>query len=148
MPQYVYVEIIWRITSYSTLFILKRNTGNYFYLLSYVRLSGTFLEKVRQKTLFRTTRFRLFTRSLAIFFGCRYTKGYPLTTPPAHWKWRGTAYRWEARLIEFTVNRSSDNRGSTLFKSATNEKHGQFIKQIRNILDKMYTRNCHTTFCL
>jgi hypothetical protein len=35
--------------------------------LSYVRLSGIFLERVRQKTL-RTTRFRLFTRSLAIFF--------------------------------------------------------------------------------
>jgi hypothetical protein len=34
----------------------------------YVRLSGIFLEKVRQKTLFRTTHFRLFTRSLAIFF--------------------------------------------------------------------------------
>jgi hypothetical protein len=33
-----------------------------------VRLSGIFLEKVRQKTLFRTTRFRLFTRSIAIFF--------------------------------------------------------------------------------
>jgi hypothetical protein len=39
-----------------------------FYLLSYVRLSGIFLEKVRHKTLFRTTRFRLFNRSLAIFF--------------------------------------------------------------------------------
>jgi hypothetical protein len=33
-----------------------------------VRLLGIFLEKIRQKTLFRTTRFRLFTRSLAIFF--------------------------------------------------------------------------------
>jgi hypothetical protein len=36
--------------------------------MSYVRLSGIFLGKVRQKTLFRTTHFRLFTRSLAIFF--------------------------------------------------------------------------------
>jgi hypothetical protein len=34
----------------------------------YVRLSGIFLEKVKQRTLFRTTHFRLFTRSLAIFF--------------------------------------------------------------------------------
>jgi hypothetical protein len=68
MPSYVYVKTIWRITSYSTLFILKSNTGNCIYLLSYVRLSGIFLEKVRQKTLFRTTRFRLSTRSLAIFF--------------------------------------------------------------------------------
>jgi hypothetical protein len=64
----LYVKIISSITSYSTLFILKRNTGNCFYLLSYVRLSGTFLEKSRQKTLFRTTRFRLFTRLPAIFF--------------------------------------------------------------------------------
>jgi hypothetical protein len=64
----MYFKIIRRITSYSTVFILKRNTGNCFYLLSYVRLSGIFLEKVRQKTLFRTTRFDLFTRSLAIFF--------------------------------------------------------------------------------
>jgi hypothetical protein len=64
----LYVIIIWQITSYSTLFILKRNTGNFFYLLSYVCLSGIFLEKVRQKTLFRTTRFRLFTRSLTILF--------------------------------------------------------------------------------
>jgi hypothetical protein len=48
----LYVKIIWWITSYSTSFILKRNTGNWFYVLSYVRLSGIFLEKVRQKTLF------------------------------------------------------------------------------------------------
>jgi hypothetical protein len=68
MPPYVYVKIIWRITSYSILLMLKRNTGNCFYILSYVRLSGIFHEKVRQKKLFRTTRFRLFTRSLAIFF--------------------------------------------------------------------------------
>jgi hypothetical protein len=34
----------------------------------YLRLSGIFLENVRQKTLFRTTRFHLFTGSLAIFF--------------------------------------------------------------------------------
>jgi hypothetical protein len=38
MPPYVYVKINWRITIDSTLFILKRNTGNCFYLLSYVRL--------------------------------------------------------------------------------------------------------------
>jgi hypothetical protein len=62
------VKIIWQITSYSTLFILKSNTGNCFYLLPYVRLLGIFHDKVRQKTLFRTTRFRLFNRSLAIFF--------------------------------------------------------------------------------
>jgi hypothetical protein len=31
-------------------------------------VSGIFLEKVRQKMLFRTTRFSLFTRSFAIFF--------------------------------------------------------------------------------
>jgi hypothetical protein len=68
MPPYVYVKIIWWITSYSTLFILKRNTGNCFYLLSYVCISGNFLQKVHQKTLFRTMHFRLFTRSLAIFF--------------------------------------------------------------------------------
>jgi hypothetical protein len=68
MPPHVYVRIIWRITSYSTLFILKRNTGNCFYLLSYVRLSGIFLENVRKKTLFRTTLFCLFARSLDIFF--------------------------------------------------------------------------------
>jgi hypothetical protein len=36
--------------------------------LSYVRLSGIFLEKVHQITLFKTTRFRLFPRSLAILF--------------------------------------------------------------------------------
>jgi hypothetical protein len=34
----------------------------------YVRLSETFLETFRHRTLFRTTRFRLFTRSLTIFF--------------------------------------------------------------------------------
>jgi hypothetical protein len=52
MPMYVYVKIIWRITSYSTLFILKRNTGNCFYLLSYVRLSESFLKKsVRKRCL-------------------------------------------------------------------------------------------------
>jgi hypothetical protein len=34
----------------------------------YVCLSGLFLEKVRQKTLFSTMRFCLFTHSLAIFF--------------------------------------------------------------------------------
>jgi hypothetical protein len=106
MPPYVYVKIIWRITSYSTLFILKRKTGNCFYLLSYVRLSGIFLEKVRKKTPFRTT------LTCHFLFGCRYTNGYPLTNPPPHWEWRGTAYRLEARLIEFTVNRSPDNRGS------------------------------------
>jgi hypothetical protein len=50
-----------------------------------------------------------------LHFGCRYTNGYPLTTPPA--QWRGNAYRWKARLIEFTVNRSPDNRGSTVFVS-------------------------------
>jgi hypothetical protein len=113
MRPYVYVKTVWRITSYSTLFILKRNTGNCFYLLSYVCLLGIFLEKVHQKTLFRTTRFCLFT--CYFLFGCRYTNGYRLTTPPTHWKCRGTAYRCEARLIEFTVNRSPDHRGSTVF---------------------------------
>jgi hypothetical protein len=68
MPPYVYVKIIRQITSYSTLFILKRTTGNCFYLLSYVRLSGIFLEKVHQETLFKTMCFRLFTRLLAVFF--------------------------------------------------------------------------------
>jgi hypothetical protein len=66
MPPYVYVKIIGQITSYSTLFILKRNTGNCFYLLSYVRLSGIFFEKVRQKT-FRSMCFCLSTCSLTIF---------------------------------------------------------------------------------
>jgi hypothetical protein len=104
MPSYVYVKIILRITSYSTLFILKRNTGNCFYLLSYIHLSGMFLERVHQKTLYRTTHF-LFIHSLTchFLFGCRYTNGCPLTTPPAHWRWRGTAYRWEARLIEARI---------------------------------------------
>jgi hypothetical protein len=56
---------------------------------------------------------RTFVYSLVtchFLFGCRYTNGYPLTTPPAHWKWRGTAYRWEAWLIEFTVNQTPDNK--------------------------------------
>jgi hypothetical protein len=97
MPPYVYVTIIWQITSYSTLFILKSNTGNCFYLLLYVRFSGIFLEKVHQKT-FRTTCFHLFTYHF--LFGCWYTNGYLLTALPAHWKWRGTANWWEARLIE------------------------------------------------
>jgi hypothetical protein len=115
MPPYMYVKIIWRITGYSTLFILKRNTGNWFYLLSYVRLWGIFLEKVRQKMLFRTTCFCLFTRSLAILFsGVDIRMAIRSQLPPVHWKWRGTAYRWEAWLIEFTVNQSPDDRGSSV----------------------------------
>jgi hypothetical protein len=104
MPPYVYVKIIWRITSYSTLFILKRNTCNCFYLLSYVCLSGIFLENVHQKTLFRTTPFRLFTRSRAIFFsGVNIQTTIHSQTLPAHWKWRWTAYQWEAWLIEARI---------------------------------------------
>jgi hypothetical protein len=101
MPPYMYVKIIWWITSYSMLFILKRNTGNHFYLLLYVRLSGTFLEKVHQKMLFITMRFRLFT--CHFLFGCLYMNGYPLTTPLRTNNWSGTAYWWEARLIEARI---------------------------------------------
>jgi hypothetical protein len=111
MPPYVYVKIIWRITSYSTLFILKRNTGNCFYLLLYECLSGIFLEKVHQKTLFRTMCFRLFTRSLTIFFSgvdirtaicsqlhLRTESGEELHTSEMH----GSSNSWliEARIIE------------------------------------------------
>jgi hypothetical protein len=103
MPPYVYVKIILRITSYRTLFILKRNTGNCFCLLSYVRPSGIFLEKVRQKTLFRTTCFRLFTSSLVTFFsGVDIRKAIRSQLRPRT-EGGGTAYRWEARLIEARI---------------------------------------------
>jgi hypothetical protein len=52
MPPVLFVKIIRRIASYSILLISKSNTGNCVYLLSYGRLSGIFIEKVRQKTLF------------------------------------------------------------------------------------------------
>jgi hypothetical protein len=117
MPPVLYVKIIWQITSYSTLFILKRNTGNCFYFLSYVRLSGIFLEKVHQKTLFRTTQVRLYT---SIFFlGVDIWTAIPSQSRPRT-ESGGTAYWWEARLIELTVNQSLDNRGSTVSVSAQN----------------------------
>jgi hypothetical protein len=107
----LYVKIIWQITSYSTLFILKRNTGNCFYFCRTYVSQESFLKKSVTK---RCLEPRAFVYSLAHFpfsfrlsiyerlsaHNCRYTNGCPLTTPPAHWKWRRTAYRWEARLIE------------------------------------------------
>jgi hypothetical protein len=109
MPPYVYVKIILRITSYSTLFILKRNTGNCFYLLSYICLSGIFLEKFRQKTLFRTTRFHLFTHLPFSFRMLIYE--WLLAHNSAH------ALKAEGNFIPVrdVVNRSLDNRGSTLY---------------------------------
>jgi hypothetical protein len=110
MPPYVYDKIILRITSYSTLFILKRNTGNSFYLLSYVVSQESFLKKFVRK---RCLEIRAFVHSLAhLPFSFRVSIYERLS---AHNSARTLKVERNCIPVRGTINRSPDNRGSTVY---------------------------------
>jgi hypothetical protein len=111
IPPYVYVKIIWRITSYSTLFILKRNTGNFFFTFCSTYVSQeSFLKKSVRK---RCLEPRAFVYSLThLPFSFRVSIYERLS---AHNSARALKVERNCIPVRGTVNRSPDNRGSTVF---------------------------------
>jgi hypothetical protein len=106
MSLYVYVNIIWLIT----LFILKRNTGNCFYLLSYVHLSGIFFLKMSIRK--RCLEPRSFIYSLTHLPFSFWVLIYERLS--AHNSARALKVERNCIPVRGTVNQSPDNGGSTV----------------------------------
>jgi hypothetical protein len=113
MPPYVCVKIMWPITSYSKLFILKRNTGNCFTFYRTDVSQESFLKKSVRK------------RCLVFLFLFNFIDVRSLRSVKMSLKFESLSCSKNSNNISAqfnaniflrgTVNRSPDNRGSTVY---------------------------------